>query len=176
MAIERPDLDTLEVRVYPDKQLRQEARPLEVIDGYLNELSARMAQLMVEHEGIGLASTQVGWPWRLVVVNPSFERGKHLTLVNPVIIEREGEMTVEEGCLSVPEIRSEVRRAAYVRVRAKLLTGEDVEIEGRNLVARLFQHELDHLDGRLFVDRVSQDDRALVERRLKELKRRQKRR
>ena len=170
-AIERPDLASIRVLVYPDKGLRQRAQDLTQIDGFLNELTFRMGEMLLEHEGIGLAATQIGWPYRFIIVNPSFQKGKHIPLINPVIVERKGIIEVDEGCLSVPEIRTVVRRAAYVKVRATLLNGKEAELEGEDLVARLFQHEIDHLDGRLFVDRTGPDDRARITRRLKELAR-----
>ena len=174
-SIERPDLDTLQVLVYPDKRLRQLADKLSGIDGFLDEMSERMSQLMLADQGIGLAATQVGWPVRFIVINPTLEEGKHLALVNPVIVERDGRVVEEEGCLSVPGVRAKVKRADYVRVRARTLQGDDVEIEGEGLKARLLQHEIDHLEGRLFVDNVGPAARVIVNRRLKELARRQRR-
>jgi peptide deformylase len=173
--IERPELETLQVLVYPDKRLRQVAGELPEIDGFLNELSDRMSGLMTHSDGIGLAATQIGWPFRFIVINPSLEEGKHQALVNPVVIERDGRIIEEEGCLSVPGVRAKVKRADYVRVRAETLDGDDVEIEGEGLMARLLQHEIDHLEGRLFVDCVGPASRVIVKRRLKELAKRQRR-
>jgi len=173
--IERPDLVTLRVLVYPDKRLRQNADELSQIDGFLDEMSERMSQLMLADQGIGLAATQVGWAVRFIVINPTLEEGKHQTLINPVIVERDGRVVEEEGCLSVPGVRAKVKRADYVRVRAQTLQGDDVEIEGEGLKARLLQHEIDHLEGRLFVDNVGPASRVIVKRRLKELARRQRR-
>lgn len=167
--IERPDPQKLEVRQYPDKILRKHAAELPVIDSYLGEIAQRMGELMLSSQGIGLAATQVGWPYRVIVINPALEEGKNAVLVNPVIVERDGRVVDEEGCLSVPEIRANVARADYVKVRARLLNGEEVEIEGEGLLARLLQHEVDHLDGRLFVDRIGAASRPIVARRLKKL-------
>ena len=171
----RLDLDSLGVLCYPDKRLRVRAEELEEIDGYLGELAHRMAEMLHEHEGIGLAATQLGWPHRFVVINPTLEQGRDMALINPVIVERDGQQAEEEGCLSVPGIRAKVRRADYVKVRARLLNGKEVEFEGEGLRARLVQHELDHLDGRLFVDRLGPASRVIVSRQLRNLSRRQSR-
>lgn len=167
--IKRPDLDKLRIFQYPESVLRKPAVVLPDVDSFVSEASHRMGELMVAHGGIGLAAPQVGWSCRLVVINPTMEENKGIVLVNPVIVERRGRVVEEEGCLSVPEIRAKVSRAEYVKVRARLLNGEDIEMEGEGLLARLLQHELDHLDGRLFVDRVGAVTRPIIERRLKKL-------
>lgn len=170
-TIERPEIATLTILHYPDKRLRVHAAGLPGVDGYIGEVAHRMGELMLAREGVGLAATQVGWPYRLIVVNPTLEPGKNTALINPKIVEREGRIEEEEGCLSVPGVRACIVRAERVKVRAMLLTGEEVEFEGEGLASRLFQHELDHLEGRLFVDRVPAGARNLVNRRLKELAR-----
>ena len=171
--IQRPDLETLQILCYPDKRLRQAAEDIPEIDGFLNELAERMSALMKSHQGIGLAATQLGWPFRFVVVNPAMEDGKHQGLIDPVIIERDGRIVQEEGCLSVPGIQAKVKRADYVRVRAQTLEGEDIEFEAEGLQARLFQHEIDHLEGRLFIDCVGPASQVMLKRRLRELARQQ---
>ncbi|HRU05482.1 MAG TPA: peptide deformylase [Candidatus Brocadiia bacterium] len=171
--IERPSLEDIRILCYPDKRLRMKAAPLAEVDGFLGELAHRMDEIMLSHEGVGLAATQIGWPRQFIVVNPTMEPGKSMALINPVIVERDGRVSQDEGCLSVPGIRSTVSRADYVKIRARLLTGEEVEMEGEGLMARLFQHEIDHLEGRLFVDRVGAAGRVLLARRLKRLAQRQ---
>ena len=173
--MERPDLESLDVLCYPDERLRQVAESVEQIDSFLSEMTARMAQLMAENEGIGLAATQVGWPFRFIVVNPTLQEGKHQALINPVIVERDGRAVEEEGCLSVPGVRAKVKRADYVKVRAQTPDGEEVELEGEGLLARLLQHETDHLEGRLFVDCVGPASRIVIRRHLRELARRHSR-
>lgn len=170
-SIERPDISALTILRYPDKRLRIRAADLPGVDGFIGEIAHRMGELMLAKEGIGLAATQVGWPYRVVVVNPTLEPGKNMALVNPILVEREGRIEEEEGCLSVPGIRASVVRAERAKVRATLLTGEQVEFEVEGLASRLIQHELDHLEGRLFVDRVPTAARNLVKRRLKDLAR-----
>jgi peptide deformylase len=172
--IVRPDLDDLAILCYPDKRLRQRAAALEQLDAFLGEVAERMRQLMTEQGGIGLAATQVGWPFRFAVVQPPNQEGKTLALVNPTIVERDGRMTVDEGCLSVPGIRANVGRAEFVRVRALDLKGEPMEFEGEGLMAQLIQHEVDHLEGRLFVDLVGPASRVILKRQLRDLSRRQR--
>ena len=170
----QPDLDTLAVLCYPDKRLRQRAEDLGEIDGFLAELAERMETLSDQHAGAGLAATQVGWPYRFVVINAKAQQGgvDYQALINPAIVERDGRMVMDEGCLSVPGIRAKVKRADYVKVRAQTLEGDDVLIEGEGFLAQLLQHEIDHLDGQLFVDMVGPASRILIKRRLKELARR----
>jgi len=118
---------------------------------------------------VGLAANQVGSPHRVFVANPSEDHdpSRLIVLINPELVESEGEIVTEEGCLSVPDFRQEVRRARRVRLRGLDRNGRPLEVEGEDLLARIFQHELDHLNGVLFVDRLSPAKRDILLRKLR---------
>jgi peptide deformylase len=170
----------LEVLQFPDPRLREKAKPVAQgeIDDALRKLAADMAETMYDEPGIGLAATQVGVAKRLIVMDLDWtdegERRPRM-LLNPEIVLREGRTTSEmEGCLSVPDFKSDVERDARVVVRARTLDWEEVEFDASELEAFCFQHEIDHLDGVLFIDRVSKLKRDLyVRRRKKQLRREQ---
>ena len=164
-----PDLKTLHVLRYPAPALREHAARIREISSFLREMSDRMAELMREEKGIGLAATQVGWPFRFVLINTASEPGKVETFINPVILSKRGKLFEEEGCLSVPGLFAKVRRAEIVTVRAALPSGETVEMEAQGLIARAWQHELDHLDGTLFVDRLTPTAKLIIEPKLQEM-------
>lgn len=157
---------------YPDPLLRRQCEPVKEISTFLDEMAACMAELMQAERGIGLAAPQVGWRFRMAVLNPALEPGKFEAVINPAIIKREGKVLEEEGCLSVPGVFANVRRAERVRVRATRLNGETVEFDAEGLAARLWQHELDHFDGTLFVDRLSTGSKILVQGALRDLEQR----
>ena len=167
-----PDLKKLHIVHYPAPVLRQRGAPIAEINSFLAELSARMIELMREAQGVGLAASQVDWPFRFVVVNTTMAPGGEQAFINPVIVKREGKGIEEEGCLSVPGVFAKVRRDERVCVRATLLSGEEVELEADGLAARAWQHELDHVDGALFIDRVGPASRILIATRLQDLERR----
>jgi len=167
-----PDLKTLRILYYPDPRLRVEAAPVVKVDSLIGEMADRMRELMAEAHGLGLAATQVGWPFRLVILNTGGESEKVEVFVNPVILSRRGRILEEEGCLSVPGLYARVRRAERVHVRAIRLDGEVVEMDAEGLLARAWQHEVDHLDGRLFVDRLGPAARIALGPRLREMEER----
>ena len=140
---------------YPDPRLRRVAAPVEAITEEVRQLVADMAETMYQAPGIGLAAIQIGVASRVVVIDISETRDQLKVFINPQIIERDGEQTIEEGCLSVPGIFESVTRAGHVRVRALDLTGQPFELEATGLLATCIQHEIDHLDGKVFVDYVS---------------------
>ena len=158
----------LEICKYPDPVLQKKAEPLKSIDPALEKLIEDMTETMYHAPGIGLAATQVGKPVRVIVfdLHPREEGRNPSCLINPEIIEAEGEQTVEEGCLSVPEYFSEVKRNAKVKVRGLDSKGKPVEICGEGILATVLQHEIDHLDGILFIDRISALKRALYKKRV----------
>jgi len=168
----------LPVLQFPDARLREKAVPIErgQIDDALRKLAADMAETMYDEPGIGLAATQVGVAKRLVVMDLDWtdegERNPRI-LLNPEIVRAEGITTSEgEGCLSVPDFKSDVERSARVIVKARTLDWEEVEFDATGLESFCFQHEIDHLDGVLFIDRVSKLKRELyVRRRKKQLRR-----
>ncbi|GAB6050568.1 peptide deformylase [Hydrogenophilus islandicus] len=140
---------------YPDPRLHRKAEPITEITPEIRQLAADMAETMYEAPGIGLAATQVNVLKRLIVVDVSDTRDQLLTLINPEILAKEGEVVSEEGCLSVPGIYEKVKRSERVTVRALNLEGETVEIAAEGLLAVCLQHEIDHLDGKVFVDYLS---------------------
>jgi peptide deformylase len=158
---------------YPEPVLQQPGEPVTEFDGELRKLVANMFETMYAANGIGLAAPQVGLSKRLTVIDLS--QGKNpeekLVLVNPEIIFREGRQYEEEGCLSIPEIREKVVRAAKVKVRAQDEHGKWFEMDGEELLSRAFQHEIDHLDGMLFIFRMSGLKRDLALRKIRKLQR-----
>ena len=161
----------LKIHKYPDAALKQTAKAVNNIDGEVNAFLDSMAQTMYAAPGVGLAATQVGDSRRLVVLDTDHQHpGKHLLkLVNPQIVEADGSILWEEGCLSVIDFTTEVKRASRVLVRAWTLEQKEIEIEATDLQAVAFQHEIDHLDGKLFIDRVSRIKRELYRRKLAKL-------
>jgi len=165
-----------EVLKFPDKRLREISTPIEKITDEIRELARDMLDVMYDEPGIGLAAPQVGEAVRLIVVDTEWTaedaEQNPLVLVNPEILERSGQISWTEGCLSVPDFEADVDRAAQVRLRAVNLEGEDLEIDATELQAVCFQHEIDHLDGVLFIDRISRLKRNLyIQRRKKQLRR-----
>src|ERR1700712_1958734 len=156
---------------YPDPLLARKADPVTVFDKELAKLTDDMFQSMYAAEGIGLAAPQIGLSKRLFIVDTSLGKNQdeRLLLINPEIIHREGKQLEEEGCLSLPDIRDKVSRAFHVRMRAQDVKGKWFEIDGDELLARAFQHENDHLDGILFIDRISRLKRDLTLRRIRKL-------
>ena len=161
---------------FPDKRLTVKAQSIDSITDELRQLAQDMCEVMYDEPGIGLAATQVGEPVRLIVVDTEWKDEDHeknpLILVNPELSEHDGKVLWKEGCLSVPDFEAEVERAERVLLRALDLDGKQVEIRAEGLQAVCFQHEVDHLDGRLFIDRISRLKRSLyVAKRKKQLKR-----
>jgi peptide deformylase len=145
----------LKILQYPDKRLHTVARPIETVDHEIRQLAADMAETMYAAPGVGLAATQVDRHIRLIVIDVSEEKNRLLTLINPVVLEKDGEVVHEEGCLSVPGIYEKVTRAEHVRIRALDLDGQPFELEATELLAICIQHEIDHLDGKVFVEYLS---------------------
>ena len=140
---------------YPDPRLRQHALPVAVVDDRLRALVADMAETMYAAPGIGLAATQINVAQRVVIIDLSEHHNALTVLINPEIIERDGKQVFEEGCLSVPGVFDEVERAQHIRVRALDQNGRPFELETEGLLATCIQHEIDHLDGKVFVDYLS---------------------
>src|SRR5262249_3835792 len=150
---------------FPDTRLKTAATDVANLDGRIAQLCEDMAETMYAAPGIGLAATQVGEPVRVIVLDVHEKEagpGKHLLkLVNAVIAEREGQIVFEEGCLSVPDFTAEVKRASKILLRAWTPDEQEIAIEAEGLLAVALQHELDHLDGKLFIDRISRLKRDL---------------
>jgi peptide deformylase len=162
-------LAVLEIRKYPDPVLRRKSKPVTEITPEIQKLIDDMIETMYAAPGVGLAAPQVGISLRITVIDVSTKDDPHplLVLINPEIISQEGELNEEEGCLSVTDFQSNVTRYAKVRIRATDRGGKVYEAQGEELLARAFQHELDHLDGILFIDRISPLKRDLFKRRIK---------
>jgi len=158
---------------YPDPILQQPTEPVTEFNDELRTLVDDMFESMYAARGIGLAAPQIGVSKRLTVIDLSFNENPDdkLVLINPEITHREGRQYEEEGCLSLPDIREKVVRAKNVTVRAQDINGEWFERDGDELLARAFQHEIDHLDGVLFIYRISMLKRDLVLRRIRKLQR-----
>jgi peptide deformylase len=159
-------MSRLTIMEYPDPRLRTRARPVEQFDAALGRLIDDMFETMYEAKGIGLAATQVDVHRRLIVLDLSEDRSEPLVFINPEILEREGAAKTEEGCLSVPGIFDDVQRAARVRVRAQDRTGAVFERELDGVVSVCVQHEMDHLEGKLFVDYLSDMKRDRIRKKL----------
>ena len=160
-----------EVVKWPDPVLAKPGETVTVFDAKLKKLVDEMFESMYVAQGIGLAAPQIAISQRITVIDVSFKKNpeEKIVLINPEIIERTGKQVEEEGCLSLPEIREKVQRAEWVKVKAQDVKGEWFEIEGTELLARAMQHEIDHLEGVLFIDRLSRLKRDLVIRRIKKL-------
>jgi peptide deformylase len=157
------------ILTYGAPVLRRAAVPVRKFNGSLQALIDDMVETMYAAPGVGLAANQVGSPERLFVANPSDDQdpAQLLVVLNPELVETQGEIVSEEGCLSVPEFREDVRRARRVLLRGLDRHGSPLEIEAEDLLARIFQHEVDHLNGVLYVDRLSPAKRLLLKPRLR---------
>lgn len=158
---------------YPDPRLRTKAQPVEIVDDEIRKLASDMLETMYAAPGIGLAATQVDVHKRLLVVDVSEDRSQPLCLINPDIMEKDGVEVMEEGCLSVPGIYEKVERADHIKVRALDMDGETFEMEAEGLLAVCIQHEMDHLEGKLFVDYLSELKRQRIRKRLEKERRQQ---
>ena len=150
------DPKKLVILEYPHPSLRAKCPPVEAFDDYLQAVAARMLELMQQVPGVGLAAPQVGLTLRLFVCNPSGEEGAHRVVVNPLLSDPNGVSEAEEGCLSLPEVIVPMRRAERITLNAMDPKGQPFQLRGEDLEARVWQHETDHLDGRLIIDSMSE--------------------
>lgn len=162
----------LEILEYPDPRLRTRARPVEAVDDTIRQLVADLLETMYAAPGIGLAATQVDVHQRVLVLDVSEDHSQPYCFINPEIVAADGEQFGDEGCLSVPEIYEPVRRAEAITVRALDRDGEPFELEADGLLAVCIQHEMDHLDGKLFVDYLSPLKRDRLRKKLSKARRR----
>jgi len=151
---------------FPDPRLHKKAAPVDKVDDDLRALIADMAETMYAAQGVGLAATQVDVHKRLAVIDVSEERNRLMVFINAEIVARDGECESEEGCLSVPGVRDTVKRAERVTVRALDARGEPFEVQADGLLAVCLQHELDHLDGKVFVEYLSRLKQGRIKTRL----------
>lgn len=156
----------LTILEFPDPRLRKTAKPVENIDAGLRELIDDMFETMYAAPGIGLAATQVDVHRRFLVADVSADNNEPHVFINPVILEKDGVQVSEEGCLSVPGYYEEVERAEHIRLRYQDRNGDEIETDLRGLLAVVVQHEIDHLDGKLFVDYLSEAKRSRIRKRL----------
>jgi peptide deformylase len=160
----------LEIKKYPDQVLKKLAAPVRDLDGALQSLIDSMIETMYAAPGIGLAAPQVDVSKRLLIVDVSLREGEEaplIILVNPEVVQTDGDIESEEGCLSLPGIVTSVKRADKVLVRGYDREGNQIEIEGEGLLSRVLQHEIDHLNGTLLIDRMSPIKREFYKKRLK---------
>ena len=159
-------MSTLEILTFPDARLRNNAKPVAQVNDEIRRIVDDMFETMYAAPGIGLAAIQVNVPLRIIVIDVSESHDAPLCLINPEIVERRGEEQMEEGCLSVPGYYEPVTRAEWIRVRALDRDGEPFELEQDGLLAVCIQHEIDHLDGKLFVDYLSSLKRQRIRKKL----------
>ena len=160
-----------EVVKWPHPVLAKRGEEVTEFDAELKKLVEEMFDSMYAAQGIGLAAPQIGLSQRITVIDCSFKKNpkEKIALINPEIIDRRGKQVEEEGCLSLPDIREKVARAAWVKVKAQDARGKWFEVEGEELLARALLHEIDHLDGVLFIDRISRLKRELVNRKIRKM-------
>jgi len=156
---------------YPDPRLRRRAEPVPAVTDAVRRLVDDMAETMYDAPGVGLAAIQVDEPWRVVVIDTSETRDRLQVFINPEILSSEGEQSFEEGCLSVPGIFEDVTRAQRIRVRALNRDGEPFELQVEGLLATCIQHEIDHLDGKVFVDYLSRLKQSRIRKKLEKQQR-----
>jgi peptide deformylase len=159
------------LRVYPDPILKTKAEPFALpLPENIEQIGEKMSEIMYDYQGIGLAGPQAGLSWRVIVFDLSEERNEPTVLINPEIIETsKDKVKEEEGCLSFPEIHGYVIRHESVKVKGLNTKGEEVELEGSGLMAAMFQHEIDHLNGVTFVDRLGATGKMKVRKMLQAL-------
>mgnify|MGYP001357081562 CR=1 FL=1 len=162
-------LSVLTILEFPDERLRKKAVAVQTVDGKIKNLVEDMLETMYQAKGIGLAATQVNIQQRIVVIDVSEEKDKPLCLINPEIIAKDGVEESEEGCLSVPGFFEKVTRAEHIKVKALNKEGQPFEFEADALLAVCVQHELDHLEGKLFVDYISALKRQRIKKKLEKI-------
>ena len=159
----------LEILEFPDPRLRTVAKPVREVSGKIADLADRMLETMYDAPGVGLAGTQVSFHQRLIVIDVSEAKDQPLILINPEIREKTGEIETNEGCLSVPGFYEPVQRYAYIQLDAINREGEPFTMEASDVLAVCIQHEMDHLEGKLFVDHLSNTKRQLIRKKLQKL-------
>jgi peptide deformylase len=162
-------LSILTILEFPDERLRKKAAVVKTVDDKIKRLIDDMLETMYESKGVGLAATQVDVHQRIIVIDVSEEKNDPLFLINPEILEKDGIKESEEGCLSVPGFYEKVNRAEHIRVKALNRDGQSFEFEARDLLAVCVQHEMDHLNGKLFVDYISSLKRQRIKKKLEKI-------
>ena len=170
---ERNPMALLNILHFPDEQLRTIAQPVDTVNDEVRSLIDDMLETMYAAPGVGLAATQVNVHKRIIVIDISEEKDQPLCLINPEITERDGLQTYEEGCLSVPGFYEDVERASTITVKAVNKEGKEFQLSTDGLLAVCIQHEIDHLQGKLFVDYISEMKRSRIRKKLIKLQRNQ---
>lgn len=164
-------MSKLKILEFPDPRLRTKARPIAEINDDLRELIGNMFETMYDASGIGLAATQVDVHRRLLIADVSADKDEPYVLINPEILEKDGTIVTDEGCLSVPGFYEEVERAEHIKVRFLDRDGDDIELDAHGMLAVCIQHEIDHLNGKLFVDYLSEAKRTRIRKKLEKERR-----
>lgn len=169
MLLSKIDFARLKIIEYPDPRLRKKCAPVEVFDADLERLTQRMCELMHEHNGVGLAAPQVGILQQVFVCNVTGDPKDDTVYVNAELTDLEGDVEGSEGCLSIPDVNVNMHRALKCTLTGKDLKGKPIKIKGEELSARVWQHEMDHINGRLIIDNMSEADKVANRRSLKRL-------
>ncbi len=162
-------MSVLQILHFPDDRLRIVAKPVKEVNAEIQQIVDDMFETMYAEEGIGLAATQVNIHQRIIVIDVTDDKSQQLVLINPELLEQSGETGIEEGCLSIPDQRGLVPRAANVKIRALDRNGKSFELEAGELLAICIQHEMDHLIGKLFVDYLSPLKRQRIRQKMEKL-------
>lgn len=165
-------MSVLKILRYPNQQLRLIAKPVIKINSKVHNIIDNMIETMHQEEGIGLAATQVDIQLQIVVISKLDQKKDNLILINPKIIEKKGSISIEEGCLSIPEYRAFVPRSNYIKVQALNSHGNNIEIEANSLLSICIQHEVDHLQGKLFIDYLSELKKSRIQKKIKKINKR----
>ena len=167
-------MSVLKILQYPDQRLRLIAKPINKITKAIKNLAYNMLDTMYTNEGIGLAATQVNIQLQMIVVSKENLKKEHLILVNPRIVEQKGNISIQEGCLSIPEYRAFIPRSDYIKVKALNLFGKEIEIEANSIFFVCIQHEIDHLKGKLFIDYLSLLKKERIEKKINKINKKNK--
>lgn len=162
MSVIPENVDSLSIITYPHPGLRQQAEVVDPTDPAVARLVKRMIELLYTADGVGIAATQLGVPARVFVANPTREPGNEIVVINPEVVETEGWQETEEGCLSLPGITLKLRRRQRVKLQFADLAGQVHVVDAADFLATIFQHEGDHLDGRLIIDRAGEVGRRAI--------------
>ena len=165
-GFERSQMILLDILAFPDPRLRTKAKPVKNVNGKLARFADRMLATLYAAPGIGLAASQINFHQRLIVIDVSAAKNQPLILINPVIIDAHGETLSDEGCLSVPGFYETVKRHAEIHLQAINREGEAIDMTASKLLAICIQHEIDHLEGKLFVDYLSKTKRLMIRKKL----------
>ncbi|QCI21203.1 peptide deformylase [Buchnera aphidicola (Hyperomyzus lactucae)] len=167
-------MSLLKILYYPDKRLRLVAKPVCQINEKIKNIVNNMIDTMHQENGIGLAATQVNIQLQIIVISAMEKEKNNLILINPKIIKKEGNISIEEGCLSIPEYRASVPRFNYITVEALDLHGKKIKIKTDSIISICIQHEIDHLKGKLFIDYLSKFKKERIDKKFTKLEKRNK--